>query len=551
MVARQLSVWPFGARTARLFLLVDPSLPGEALRSGLLKAMQQGYFASDGYSQTRAVREAALAAHYVLRHHNRDVLPLNQINAASAVAAVRGDVAIVALAGHAAAFAWRDGELTGHRGILRLPRPLGLEQDPVITLWRTPLQQSDRLVLVCSATWRPESESDLRAILASTTSPAQAEQQLADALGGDRPASVLVIAPSMRAQHLRLLGPKDSDSRSPAPDAGAPATSVGRFSPKRWLFPGLGLLLLGLVALGALAIAPRAGVPVDRVDALSPRMAVRLGSAASDVVDLAVGDGALYTLDVAEGAVRAYGLDSLEQQPGPETLLARAGTSLSGSARPMAQPVAIEYLPGDSTSPGSLAIVDQSRAVVQLTEEGSLSAREVPTSAAWQELGALGAGATGELLFLDSRAHQLLAYPVEHQALGDPPRLVFDDANAPLLGFERIAQVVGAPDSFVLRMDDGSVHRLAPSGTDQSLRLPPVGGHSTPVSAIASDRAGGVYLADPLEARVVQTTLDGATLRQLRSPALAGVRAIDVSLDGRRLYALVASGVLVADIPSL
>src|SRR5947208_15291093 len=92
MVARQLSVWPFAARTARLFLLVDPSLPEQALRRGLLRAMQEAYFASDGYSQTRAVREAALAAHYVLRHHNRDVLPLDQINAASAVAALRGGV---------------------------------------------------------------------------------------------------------------------------------------------------------------------------------------------------------------------------------------------------------------------------------------------------------------------------------------------------------------------------------------------------------------------------------------------------------------------------
>src|SRR5689334_132987 len=126
MVARQLSVWPFGARTARLFVLVDPSLPSQTLRTGLLRAMQQGYFASDGYSQTRAVREAALAAHYVLRHHNRDVLPFDQVNAASAVAAVRGKVAFVALAGHAAAFAWRNGELSGQRGILRLPRPLGL-----------------------------------------------------------------------------------------------------------------------------------------------------------------------------------------------------------------------------------------------------------------------------------------------------------------------------------------------------------------------------------------------------------------------------------------
>src|ERR671939_1435338 len=77
VVARQLSAWPFAARTARLFLLVEPSLPDEAVRRGLLRAMQQAYFRSDGWSQTRAVREAVLAAHYVLRHRNRDVLPID------------------------------------------------------------------------------------------------------------------------------------------------------------------------------------------------------------------------------------------------------------------------------------------------------------------------------------------------------------------------------------------------------------------------------------------------------------------------------------------
>src|SRR5437879_2239265 len=117
VVARPLSVWPFATRTLRLFLLIDPSLPDPTPRLGLLRAMQQAYFGSDGCSQTRAAREAALAAHYVLRHHNRDVLPLHHVNAATAVAALRGDTAFVALAGDAAAFAWRNGVLTGQRGI--------------------------------------------------------------------------------------------------------------------------------------------------------------------------------------------------------------------------------------------------------------------------------------------------------------------------------------------------------------------------------------------------------------------------------------------------
>src|ERR1700716_1839355 len=174
VVARQLSVWPFAARTLRLFVLVDPSLSDPTLRRGLVRAMQQGYFRSDGCSQTRAVREAALAAHYVLRHHNRDVLPLDHVNAATAVAAVRGDVAFVALAGDAAAFAWRDGALTGQRGMLRVARPLGLEQDPRITLWSTPLDPGDRLLLVCGASWSAESPRAIEDILGQTAGSAEA-----------------------------------------------------------------------------------------------------------------------------------------------------------------------------------------------------------------------------------------------------------------------------------------------------------------------------------------------------------------------------------------
>src|SRR5258708_7513782 len=93
VVARQLLVWPFATRTQRLFVLIDSSLPDPTPRHGLVRAMQQAYFCSDGFSQTRAVREAALAAHYVLQHHNRDVLPARHVNAATAVAALRGDVA--------------------------------------------------------------------------------------------------------------------------------------------------------------------------------------------------------------------------------------------------------------------------------------------------------------------------------------------------------------------------------------------------------------------------------------------------------------------------
>ncbi len=556
MVTRQLSMWPFRARIARLFLLVDPSLADQALRNGLLRAMQQGYFGSDGYSQTRAVRETALAAHYVLRHHNRDVLPMDQINAASAVAAVRGDFAFVALAGHAAAFSWHGGELGEQRGILRLPRPLGLEQDPVITLWRTPLKKGDRLALVCGATWRPDSQATVEKILSEAQTAAVAEERLAEVLSDTRRAGILVVAPespSMRVRHLRLLGSRDHAQAEPRTDVG-PAMSPRRrwLSPGRWLVPLLGLVLLGMMAMATLAIIPQPTASATHVDGVTPQMAVRLGPSAVNVADVAVGDAALYTLDVAEGAVRAFSLDGLEQQPTPETLLARAGMSIGGVGRQLALPVAIEYLPGRPDEPGSLAIVDQSRAIVQVGPDRTLSAHALPTSAGWQELGALGSSAAGELLFLDSGAHQILAYPAQNHVVVDTPRLLLDATSAPKLPWERVAQVISAGESLVVRLDDGSVRRLDAGGADEVLA--PHASDATPLmsstSAMAPDRAGGLYLADPANDRIVQTNLDGTVLRELRAPELAGVRALDVSLDGSRLYALVDSGILVVDIPA-
>ena len=152
---------------------------------------------------------------------------------------------------------------------------------------------------------------------------------------------------------------------------------------------------------------------------------------AANVVDLAVGDAALYTLDVAEGAVRAFTLDALEQRPTPETLLARAGTSIDALGSQLTLPIAIEYLPGPPREPGSLAIVDQSRAVVQVARDRSLSAQALPTSARWQELGALGSGAAGELLFLDSGSREVLDYPALDQRVVDTPRLILDARERP------------------------------------------------------------------------------------------------------------------------
>jgi hypothetical protein len=570
IVARQLSVWPFAARTTRLFLLVDPSLPDRSLRRGLLRAMQQAYFASDGYSQTRAVREAALAAHYVLRHHNRDVLPLEHINAATAVAALRADVAFVALAGDAAAFAWRDGEVTGQRGIPRLRRPLGLEQDPSINLWSTPLFAGDRLVLVCGATWRSDSQQTIASILAAAPSAALAEEQLASALSGARAASVLVVgsgSDARQARHLRLVASREPSAPKPSPTSVAASLKAPAVRPRpgprlrRWLTSLFGVALLASVVVAAVTIAPEPppqppdmaaqslnlGEPIQRV---APSMAVRLGPSGANVVDLAVGRDALYTLDVGESSVRAFALDALDQQPLPSTLVARTGSPIDAGGRRLDVPVAIEYLADAQPDHGVLAIVDQSRTVIQVGKDRNLKIRTVPGSTGWQALGALGSDSAGSLFFLDSGSRRLLEYPPLTQRPSNAPRPVLDATTSPDLAFERTTTVLGAQDSIVLQLDDGTLRRFDSNGVGHTIAPRPADAKPVFARSIASDRVDGVYVADPPNARVLQIDLDGGVLRQLRDPALGGVSQIHTSLDGRRLYALVASGVLVFDIPA-
>src|SRR5438876_357874 len=236
VVARQFSVWPFAPRMLRLLLLVDPSRGGIDTR-GLLRAMQHCCFGSETISRTNAVRAAVHAAHYVLRHHNHEVLPLAQVTAGAAVAALRCNVAYVALVGDAAVFAWRSGRLTGQHSSTRVARPLGLEQEPRITLWSTPLRPGDRLVLVCGATWHEETADHVRAILGANETDV-AERLLGEALGSaNGPARVLVddgLAPP------RAAGEPRRRSVPPGPSREVP--KARRSVWRRWLAGVLPLL---------------------------------------------------------------------------------------------------------------------------------------------------------------------------------------------------------------------------------------------------------------------------------------------------------------------
>ena len=140
---------------------------------------------------------------------------------------------------------------------------------------------------------------------------------------------------------------------------------------------------------------------------------------------------------MVEGSVRAFALDALDQQPTPETLVARAGVTLDPRGRKLSTPVAMQYLNG------TLAVIDQARTVVEIDGNRKLNLRSIPTSLSWQALGALGSDPTGHLLFVDSGSRSLLDYPSLSQRPADPPPVRLDSSSAPGLAFDH--GVVAAP----------------------------------------------------------------------------------------------------------
>jgi hypothetical protein len=502
----------------------------------------------------------------------------------------RGNVAYIALVGDAAGLAWRSGRLSGQRAPARSGRPLGLESEPRITLWSTPIRPGDRLILLCGAAWHDSTAEDIHDILANNPTPI-AEQRLVDALTGPHGLARALV----------------DDGTRPGADRGHRASSVvqprhlqsPRPRPWRWLLSLVPTAALSLAASmivnpgghpqdellrqqaeallteaqaagdlyqahdlvsGALSAAQRAAdlsprehndvlvraaqalEDVDRVGRVQPWLVVRLGPTGSNVVDLAVGNDRLFTLDVFEGAVRGFDPAGVEQWPTGETLLVRKGAPVG--TRFLDTPVAIQFLPaGRAGGPGALTVVDRARTVALLTPEGQLSARSLPGSASWQRLGALGADGDGNLYVLDSGAPVLLEYRATTAKFVEPPSPV------PSLNLDRAAEIVPLQDIY-LRLEDGRVRRLTRDGRELSFDVRTPDGRLGPIAALAPDRMGGLYLADPSNARVLHVSADGSFVRQLRDPALGGVRQIQSSLDGQRLFGLVATGVVAFDIPS-
>ena len=613
-VSRQFSLWPFGTSTLRMYLLVDPSDTEPGLAAAMLRAMQQEYFRSEARSQTNAVRSVILAAHYVLRHRNSDALPHDRITAAAGCLVARGTTAYIALAGDVCAFAWDGKRLDAHRPAARAARPVGGDAVPRVSLWSAPLGPGNRIALVCGAAPDDATLRDIGDVLC-TAPPGAAQQRLSELAGVLQPsvrALVAESAPAVLTEHgrhghqrpRRDRGKGQARALRPDPASRRAARLLRQPRPVRLLLPMLLLLALfagALVAVNPFAeprsvalareaeadlnqlhqvddayqahalaataatlareaatAAPDKYLPlsqqceqtlmqVDRVVQAQLSVVVRLGPRTGSVADIATSRNALFTLDVAEGAVHRYRTDLDQQEPTPDTVFLRQGAVVDGRA--VDAPVAMTYVPAPSGG-GRLVVVDRARTIVEVRDDGTTVRRSL-SGMSWKRVSALGAGADGALYIVDGDEGTLFAYPTDTEQTSAVPRQVLSRTLAPDLPFDRVVGLLPGADLYV-STDDASVQRFSRQGRRLAFDVRAPDGAIGPVSGMASDAGGTMYLADVGHHRLVQATADGRFVRQIRgsdSWDLGSLRSLQLSPDGTTLFAVNGNGVVALALP--
>jgi hypothetical protein len=102
-----------------------------------------------------------------------------------------------------------------------------------------------------------------------------------------------------------------------------------------------------------------------------------------------------------------------------------------------------------------------------------------------------------------------------------------------------------------VRFQDGSIQRFATNGSALPFSLRVDDGDPVQATAIAPDRAGGLYVAEPAKRRVLHVSADGRLLQQIRfdRQALDEVRSLETSMDGAHVYALSGTALWELDVP--
>lgn len=601
-VTRQFSLWPFGTRILKLYLLLDPSINEPAVMQKVLRAMREEFFRSEARSQTNALRSALLAGHFAIREWNQRQLAHERVTASVACAVTRGSTAYVVLAGEAAALSWDGDLLHSHRATSRVPRPLGGEVPPRVSFWSAPLAEGDRLVLTCGGGWSEDSLISVRALLREGGGEASAD--LPDVLAGpDGPARVLLAqgtgtAARGVADHPAVGSREPLRSRRHVGRFQKSTTLPGRMALKPMVAGplGLGAMLLLIAALtlpralqpGHLAAAVEAeqllerasqardpaegrrlaaagheralqaheGAPVenqalleraerslrdaDRAYTVPPSVVVHLGDAGPRMADLVATADSLLMLDSQQGVVRGFDASGRDQPFGSGRVVLRAGETVSGGR--LDTPVA---LAGDAN--GAIAVVDRSRALWIGPTPERVSRRSLSGAGQWKSLESIGLQG-GQLLTLDAASRLLAVYPPS----GGGPTMI-GAATAPSVPFERAIEVVATDADLFVRTAEGAIHRMDHTGHAREFRVSPPDGPLGAVTGLATDRRGGLYLAEAGTGRIVHTTAEGRFIRQLRPTERAGqspLRALQTSPRGDRLFYADSSAVLSVALPA-
>lgn len=284
----------------------------------------------------------------------------------------------------------------------------------------------------------------------------------------------------------------------------------------------------------------------DRAYEVRPTIVVMAGERAPGIAELAIGPDVLFALDLPRGEVRQFSLNRAAQRWEDGQVVATRGTNAGDGT--LEAPIAMTWLRGGGEG---LAVIDQAGKVALFTPRGGLRLAPSRTGPAWQSVSAVAPTERG-LSVLDGQAGAYHVYPVGPLGPAAAPALSLTASQAPELSRVPAVEMVPLSDLY-LRTAQGEVVRLDPQGNRRPFGPKIPGGNLGPVASIAPDGAGGLYLADPANGRIVHVAGDGRFVRQLRAAegqSLAGVRSLQTSADGRRIVGMVGSDLVSIAVPA-
>ena len=249
------------------------------------------------------------------------------------------------------------------------------------------------------------------------------------------------------------------------------------------------------------------------------------------------GDGTLFLLDL--GGQGLYRIDAANSQV---VSALQPGESFEG--QPVGRAVTAAWSPPRGTNTeGQLLVVDHTRNLMALSQDGRLLRRWMPPdSGQWQRIGP-SAATYDNLYLLDTARAETWRYPT--RVPGAVGTIVARASEEP-----RIASAVdlAADGALYLLLPGGDISKLAPGGG----RLPfdgavPDSRLAAPTALFAQEGLDHIWVLEPTQSRVVELTSGGAYVRQYVLPTDAIRNGIGLHVDAAagELRVLTPQGVIL------